>query len=144
MMKSSKTGFLKARGRRRRAAAIVEFAVVMPVLLLILFGIIEFGQLFRIRQTCLHAAREGARLAVLQSTAKPYTSGPVATRVEQIMRAGGVNYSPSMLSVTAETAGDPMVKVTLTVPYDEVKLTGFLGPITDSVSGTCAMRKEGV
>ena len=108
--------------RRQRAAALVEFAVVLPVLLLILFGIMEFGQLFRVRQTCLHAAREAARLAVLQSTAKPY----------------------SMLSITEDTVADPTVTVTVTVPYEEVRLTGFLGMLTDSVSGTCSMRKEGV
>ena len=131
-------------GRRQRAAALVEFAVVLPVLLLILFGIMEFGQLFRVRQTCLHAAREAARLAVLQSTAKPYTSGVVAQRVQEIMTAGGVDYNSGMLSITEDTQQDPTVSVTVTVPYDEVRLTGFLGMLTDSVSGTCSMRKEGV
>jgi Flp pilus assembly protein TadG len=130
--------------RRKRAAALVEFAVVLPVLLLILFGIMEFGQLFRVRQTCLHAAREAARLAVLQSTSKPYTSGVVAQRVQDVMTAGGVNYDTSMLSITEDTPGDPTVTVTVTVPYEEVRLTGFLGMLTDSVSGTCSMRKEGV
>ena len=130
--------------RRQRAAALVEFAVVLPVLLLILFGIMEFGQLFRVRQTCLHAAREAARLAVLQSTAKPYSSGVVAQRVQEIMTAGGVDYNGGMLSITEDTQQDPTVSVTVTVPYEEVRLTGFLGMLTDSVSGTCSMRKEGV
>lgn len=133
-------------GPRRRGAALVEFAVVTPVLLAILFGIMEFGQLFRVRQTAQHAAREGCRMAVLQSTAKPYSasSSPVYQRISEIMTAGGVAFSGGMLSVTEDTPGNPTVSVTITVPYADVSVTGFIGQVTEAVSGTCSMRKEGV
>ncbi len=133
-------------GPRRRGAALVEFAVVTPVLLAILFGIMEFGQLFRVRQTAQHAAREGCRMAVLQSTAKPYSasSSPVYQRISEIMTAGGVAFSGGMLSITEDTPGDPTVSVTITVPYSDVSVTGFIGQVTENVSGTCSMRKEGV
>jgi Flp pilus assembly protein TadG len=125
---------------------LVEFAVVTPVLLAILFGIMEFGQLFRVRQTAQHAAREGCRMAVLQSTAKPYSasSSPVYQRISEIMTAGGVTFSGGMLSITEDTPGNPTVSVTITVPYSDVSITGFIGQVTESVSGTCSMRKEGV
>ena len=42
---------------KRRAAALVEFALVTPLLLLILFGIIEFGQIFKVRPTQTAAVR---------------------------------------------------------------------------------------
>ncbi|NOX59541.1 MAG: pilus assembly protein [Planctomycetes bacterium] len=131
---------------QRRAAALVEFAVVTPVLLAILFGIMEFGQLFRVRQTAQHAAREGARIAVLQSSAKPYSASGSAVyqRIEEIMTAGGVTFSGGMLSITEDTPGNPTISVTITVPYDDISVTGFIGRITDDVSGTCSMRKEGV
>lgn len=133
-------------GPRKRGAALVEFAVVTPVLLAILFGIMEFGQLFRVRQTAQHAAREGCRMAVLQSTAKPYSasSSPVYQRISEIMTAGGVAFSGGMLSITEDTAGNPTVSVTITVPYSDVSITGFIGQVTENVSGTCSMRKEGV
>ncbi len=133
-------------GTRRRGAALVEFAVVTPVLLAILFGIMEFGQLFRVRQTAQHAAREGCRMAVLQSTAKPYSSSssPVYQRISEIMTAGGVAFTGGMLSVTEDTPGNPTVSVTITVPYSDVSVTGFIGQVTENVSGTCSMRKEGV
>lgn len=140
--------FLKKRGRcsNRRAAALVEFAIVTPLLLLILFGIIEFGQIFKVRQTAQHAAREGCRIAVLQSTQAPYTnaSGPVMSRIQEIMEAAGVTFSTSMVSITPETNADPTVTVNVAVPYSDIKLTGYLGMITNEVTGTCAMRKEGV
>jgi Flp pilus assembly protein TadG len=140
-------GLGKRRGvRRRRAAALVELAVVTPVLMTMLFGIIEFGQLFMVRQTCQHAAREGCRAAVLQSTAKPYSNsgGPVMSRISQVMTAAGVEFSPSMVQITEDSQADPTVTITVTVPYDEFSLTHYLGVITDSVHGSCAMRKEGV
>jgi Flp pilus assembly protein TadG len=51
--------------RDERGAAAVEFALVLPVILLILFGTIEFGRAWNVRQTLTDAAREGARLAAV-------------------------------------------------------------------------------
>ena len=46
-------------------AAAVEFAIVLPILLLLVFGIIEFGLLFNRFISVTHAAREGVRVAAL-------------------------------------------------------------------------------
>jgi Flp pilus assembly protein TadG len=55
---------------RDRGSAAVEFALLLPVLLLLLFGIIDFGRALNAQITLTQAAREGARLAALgQSTA---------------------------------------------------------------------------
>ena len=57
-----------------RGAAAVEFALVLPLLLLILFGIIDFGRALNTQITLTQAAREGARVAALgQSTANVVT-----------------------------------------------------------------------
>jgi Flp pilus assembly protein TadG len=53
------------RKRRDRGSAAVEFALVLPVLLLIVFGIIDFGRLLSAQITLTGAAREGVRLAAL-------------------------------------------------------------------------------
>lgn len=55
--------FLRARGDR--GAAAVEFALLLPVLLLLLFGIIDFGRALNAQITITQAAREGARLDAL-------------------------------------------------------------------------------
>lgn len=136
----------QAPGKRRRAAALVEFAVVSPLLVTFLFGIMEFGHVFKVRLTAQQAAREACRIAVLQSTQKPYAaSGSAVTKkVQDIMTAGGVEFSTGMLSITEDTLADPTVQVTVSVTYDQVKLTGFLSPFVNVISGTCSMRKEGV
>jgi Flp pilus assembly protein TadG len=51
--------------KRRRGSTIVEFALLVPVLLAILLGIIEFGWLVKNQLTIANAAREGARAAAV-------------------------------------------------------------------------------
>jgi Flp pilus assembly protein TadG len=52
-------------GSRDRGAAAVEFAIMLPLLLLIIFGIIDFGRALNAQVTITQAAREGARLTAL-------------------------------------------------------------------------------
>ena len=52
-------------GARDRGAAAVEFAIMLPLLLLLLFGIIDFGRALNAQVTITQAAREGARLDAL-------------------------------------------------------------------------------
>ncbi len=51
------------RSPARRGAAVVEFAVVVPILFLFLFGIIDYGRLIMVGQMTVNASREGARYA---------------------------------------------------------------------------------
>ena len=126
---------------RARAAAIVEFAVVSPLLLTILFGIIEYGYVFMVRQTLTNAAREGCRVAVLQTTVAPYTE--TATRVDDIMATTGL--SSYTVGMTHWTVGDPTETVTVSIPFADVSLLGnFFGERTGDLVGSCSMRKEGV
>ncbi|MHC4065297.1 MAG: TadE/TadG family type IV pilus assembly protein [Planctomycetota bacterium] len=127
---------------RTRAAAIVEFAVVSPLLLVILFGIIEYGYVFMVQQTLTNAAREGCRVAVLQTTTEPYTE--VVSRVAEVMGPTG----QTTYTVTMTHANPPTVTteaVTVSIPFEDVSLVGsFFGQRNGDLSGTCSMRKEGV
>lgn len=99
-----KLGRERARGRendaRDRGAAAVEFALVVPVLFLMLFGIIDFGRLYNAQVTITQAAREGARLAALGTA-----TAAVQTRTESA--ATGLNSGDLDITVTscASTAG---------------------------------------
>ena len=54
-----------ARSRQQDGAAAVEFALLLPLLILLLFGFIQFGTAFNARIQATNAAREAARLAVV-------------------------------------------------------------------------------
>ena len=75
---------LPARVRSQSGAELVEFALVLPILLLVFGGIVDFGLLLQRPQVITNAAREGARLAVLPG----YTSADVQARVTQFVREG--------------------------------------------------------
>lgn len=55
-----------SRARRRadgdRGVTAVEFAIILPLLLMLVFGIVEFGRAYQARLTVTHAAREGVRV----------------------------------------------------------------------------------
>ena len=128
-------------GARARAAAVVEFAVVLPLLLTILFGIIEYGWVFMVRQTLQTAAREGCRLAVLQTSTDPYSN--VSDRIAEVMGPSGL--TSYTVTLTHATSGNPIETVEVTVPYDDVSLMGgFFGTHNYDLGGTCSMRKEGL
>ena len=127
--------------RRVRATAIVEFAVVTPLLLTMVFGIIEYGYVFMVRQTLTNAARDACRVAVLQTTDAPYTE--VYARADEMMAVTGLSGYTTTLVHWTDT--DPTESVTISIPFADVSLMGnFFGVRTGNLQGTCSMRKEGV
>jgi len=101
----------RARPGGDRGAAAVEFALLLPVLLLIVFGIIDFGRALNAQITLTQAAREGARLASFGQ--------PVATVQSRTQTAAtGLNLTTSEISVTTcpQNAG-PTVDGTVSISY---------------------------
>lgn len=62
----------------QRSQALIEFALISPVLLLLLFGIIDIGRAVFYYDTVTHAAREGARVAVRASNQLPTNNDVLA------------------------------------------------------------------
>jgi len=74
------------RTAERRGAAVVEFAVVAPVLLLLLLGMIECGRMIMVQQTITTAAREGARSAIVEGT----SAATATTSVQSFLAGTGI------------------------------------------------------
>lgn len=111
--------------RSERGAELIEFAVVMPILLLLIAGIIDFGMMFRTYEAVTNAAREGARVGVLPG----YADVDVQNRVDAYLAASGLTgtHATTVQNVTvATTAGTFTARaVRLSYTYNFVVLPGF-------------------
>lgn len=123
----------------RRGAVVVEFALVLPLLALLVFGIIEFGHVFFVRQGLINAARVGARTATLSMDDAQRVS-LVMARAQQALDAGGLSgYDITIDYVIQPPPSDAHV-VTVSVPYSEVSLLGAFFAFSDfTLISSCAM-----
>lgn len=125
--------------KRRRAGATVEMAVVLPLLLTMAFGIIEYGWVFTVKQALTTAAREGARVAALPGS----TVEDVEDRVAEYLTPLGLTTYQTQL--TRAVPEDPTETLELTLAYEDITLLGgFFGNTNFDLHARCSMRKEGV
>ena len=105
-------------GRERthndRGQAVVELAFVLPALLLIVLGIVQFGIAYSHDETITNATRAGARVAVVSRTA----SNPVSAAIQAVKNAAP-NLTQSQINVTVTPAPpwQPGTSVTVTATY---------------------------
>jgi Flp pilus assembly protein TadG len=110
--------------KQQRGATIVEAAVTTLLLFTMLFGILEFGRAYNIKQMLTNAAREGARYSIA-----PYpgvstlpSSGAVTSHVQTFLATGNINGATIAVNQTQSGTtvnGVPMVatQVDVTAPY---------------------------
>jgi len=129
--------FRSFRSNREKGASLVEFAVVLPLLLLLLFGIMEMGWLFAQQVEVRNAAREGARMAVVDYP-QPGDGDSSAIVSAVCSRA---SLSADRASVSISDTGNDSAEVV--VSQDYASLTGFL-PIFNNLTirSTVEMRIE--
>lgn len=102
----------------RRGATVVEFAVVAPLLFLLIFAALEFGRVVMVQQIITNAAREGARRGILEQTTVSEVKTTVIDYLADCSITGAtVSVSPDDLGKAG--FGDP-VTVTVTVSYDQI------------------------
>ena len=99
----------------QRSQALIEFALVSPVLLLLLFGIVDIGRAVFYYDTLNHAAREGARTAVRASSQLPDNDDVLATVTAQMIGAPVTSPCPQG-PVTSATPPDNAAWLYITEP----------------------------
>ncbi len=128
----------------------VEMAIVTPLLLLLVFGIAEFGIAFGQWQTLANAAREGARVGV-----RFRTGADCAANAQTQVESAVTNYAATMMFTAPAvvvnglcTGPDNPVTVTATVPYNFQFLPNIQGLIGGGavadfdLVGSSTMRNE--
>jgi Flp pilus assembly protein TadG len=128
--------------------AMVEFVIILPILLMLVFAITEFGVLFGRWQTISNAAREGARTAVVFRTNCNATTveAEVRQRVKDYASPLGITLADADIAVSGVCgAADTSSTVTVTFPYTFQVLPGFAAAVNPTIDliGNSVMRNEG-
>ncbi len=131
-----------------RGASLVEFALVAPLLLLLLIGMVELGWLFAQNLDVRHGAREGARLAAVN-----YPEGPApnsgsrsdANRDALVAEVCSRMQTPASATVDMSSTGGVGDAATVVVQSPGDTLTGFIDfllPPSLTLSSTVQIRLE--
>lgn len=134
-MLSSRRQFCSERG-----AAAVEMALMLPILLLLIFGTIEIGRFYWVKHALVHAVNEGARMEVLADS--------TPEEVKEVVSFHLRDWAPTVTAVVTPipaTANAPAaINVTATIPFSFIILphflTGYFG--IDTISHSVTMRSE--
>lgn len=133
--------YLKNRSSRR-AIVTVEAVLVLPVLLLLTFGVMEYGWMFLKMQEVTNATRHGARIAITPDA----TSAQVKVAITDLLGKTGVKGATVTLTPTdiSAVAAGQTITVTTSVPYANVTLLNLtLLPVPTSLQTQVGMAKEG-
>lgn len=124
--------------RLRRGTAIVEMAIVLPILMLLLFGIIEFGHVMFVRYNMINAATQAARVGVVTPNA---TEELLVARAQDALDNSGMGQYAMSISAEITSPPDIVITVSVSIPYSEVAI--FSGFMSESLvlSSTCTNYK---
>lgn len=151
---------MKELGMRRRAmlwhnqrgAAVVEFAIVLPLLIVLTFGIIEFGIIMYDKAMVTNACREGARAGIVLRLTEtgdynPLTDDEIKSVVLSYLDQRLITFGSSTADATStpwpRKSGDQLT-VTATYSYDFLILPSFISALTGNIdlTGQTIMRME--
>jgi len=139
--------------QNRRGASVVEFAIVLPLFLVIVLGIIEFGRAMQVSQLVTNVAREGARRAIIPGSTNTDVQTSITTFLKETLNVDGANVTITITVTPASGTGIPgstladaqqgdQVTVTVSVPFDQVALLPGKFLSSTNLTGQCIMRHE--
>lgn len=112
-----------------RGAVAVEMALLLPILILLLLGIMEFGRAYNAQVTLTNAAREGVRVMAITNVRAD--AKEAATNAASTLKITSSN--PSFTFATNPTTTSPVNcaagrQISMTISYTLDSLTGIAGP----------------
>lgn len=121
----------------QNGAALVEFAIVLPLLLMLIFGMIEFSVLLYDKAMITNASREGARAGIVYSFPTPVTTAEITQTVNNYLQThlislGGAS-APTITAGQCTGTGTPLT-VTVTYPYNFLVLPNLATSVPGSIT----------
>ena len=132
---------IRKRSKGEKGQSLVEFALVVPLLLLLVIGIAELGRAWMAKNILTGAVREAARIAAVQAPGGGWNGVAATTRGNAILDNAGIVTTVSVLDATS-----PYGDVTATVNYNfPVAIAGFIPGLANTtflLSSRTTMRRE--
>ena len=146
----------KRRPAERRGAAVVEFAVAAPLLVIMVFGMVEASRLYEMQNQLLMAAREGARLAAMErsdivAAGQPLNDKMIAD-VRTYLNAAGLPGDDAVITIedpdnpgaTLDLANPEndlaLFQLSVSLPYSSVRSAWAPNPARFDLVGTVVFR----
>ena len=132
---------------RRRGSSVLELCLVLPILIMLSFGVVDYGYFFYVKNTIQGAAEAGVRTAIPPTA----TNANVTTVITNMMTAAGLQSSGYTVTLSptdvSTAAAGSSVSVTITITWGNVSfkaLSSGYGGISNSkaVTGAAVMIKE--
>ena len=129
---------LRALWRDRDGAAAVEFAFILPILLLLFSGIVQFGSIMFLENHMTNVARETSRRIAVGELAQ----ADAASSAQQALVNWGVNYQVS-ITPSSGGGGNQDITVAISLPMREAALMDVLGVFqSGNLTAAVTMRQE--
>jgi Flp pilus assembly protein TadG len=127
-----------------RGTALMEFALVFPLLLVLTLAVVDLSRAFFVKNMLYQAAREGARTLVVSA---PGDTAKMKGRIDMVLAGAGVD--TSRVRMSSRGGGDGMAVVTVVTRFNWVfpdlfRLIGGQRWESLELRGVAAMRREGI
>lgn len=123
---------------RERGAAAVEFALVVPLLIMLVMGIAEFGRAYNAQAILSGAAREGVRVMALQNDATAARTATRAAASPLVLSSSQISVSPDSCTSSSTVNSTATVRITYPLSF----IGGFFGASV-TLTGKAVMRCNG-
>jgi Flp pilus assembly protein TadG len=141
------------RKSNRRGAATVELALILPLLFTVVLGILEFGRAMMVMNLVTNAAREGARMAVLEGSTNTDVQNAIKTMLNKSTGVATSNVTTTITVAAAAGNADAgnqvanahmrdLITVKVSVPYNSVMLIPGKYLSGKNLVGQSSMRHE--
>ncbi|HEX7018674.1 MAG TPA: TadE/TadG family type IV pilus assembly protein [Gemmatimonadaceae bacterium] len=126
-MKTPRARCVTRFARDERGAALVEFAIIATVLMILMFGIIDFGRALYTKNSLTNAAREGGRYAAVLLNPAANMAAIQDTVIAHMSPLGGATLTRDEIDVVFNEVAGKLQSVTTTINYPFEPITPIAG-----------------
>jgi Flp pilus assembly protein TadG len=121
------------RSKKQEGASLVEFSVLAPLFVVLLFGLVEFGLSIYSKGVLTNASREGARFGVVYTTPRKTTT-EIRNKVQDYLTKSGFTDTANINVTGAGGSSGSSLTVTVTYPYNFQVLPHFVSSFTGTLN----------